>query len=457
MQSRDPPRRRGRRCVRSGTGRRRLAPGLRLQPAPGTIVRFFAWQCRTEEQLALGEDGPVGWVLLSREAVARADEALDPDARGVRDEVGFLALHQGFADRFFPGTSVLHTRLRYVLFVPWLLDTVAERGGTDFAERFSVAETALAGQLNRQKKPEGVIGGRVWPDPAVQPPSMAYWTALGTWRILRARPDGSAPSRAETLRRMANRPARRGRATDDEDAALEEDGGSTFVKLPPRPKGVGTSDGSVSFELETLEREFLRRHLLGLRRHGSKELSLLARIVDARIGRDEAVPWARAIREVADEEDSAALVLARRASALAGIGRAVYAALLENAHKEDGLSESTAHRERLAVLVETEGGDARSLDLGALNDLLTGLPAGLRGVLANTRAWLTSGRKEPDLLYEEYAAAEWDRKRDRARLPRTVGGRKRRAEWDPGEHPDAERLHYRWQNVRRLLRDLYGE
>lgn len=70
--------------------------------------------------MAHGQDGPVGWVLLSREAVARAEEALDPDDRGVRDEVGFLALHQGFADWFFPGTSVLHTRLRYVLFVPWL-------------------------------------------------------------------------------------------------------------------------------------------------------------------------------------------------------------------------------------------------------------------------------------------------------------------------------------------------
>ena len=403
------------------------------------------------------QDGPVGWVLLSREAVARAEEALDPDGRGVRDEVGFLALHQGLADRFFPGTSVLHTRLRYVLFVPWLLDMVAERRGTDFAARFSDEETALAGQLNRQKNPEGVIGGQVHPFAAAQPPSMVYWTALGTWRILRTRPDGSAPSRTETLRRMAARPAPRVRATDDENVALEEDGGSAFVKLPERPKELGTPDVSVSFELETHEREFLRRHLLGVRRYGSNELSLLARIVDAGIGHEEADLWTQAIREVADEEDRAALVLARRASALAGIGRAVYAALLENAHKHDGLSESTAHRELLATLVDAEGGEARDLDLDALKDLLPRLPAGLLAVLAGTRAWLASGRKDPDPLYEQYAAAEWDRKRDRARLPRTVGGRKRRAEWDPGEHPKAKRLHYRWENVRRLLKDLYGE
>ena len=110
-------------------------------------------------------DGPVGWVLLSREAVARAEEALGPNDRGVRDEVGFLALHQGFADRFFPGTSVLHTRLKYLLFVPWLMEMVAERGGTDYASRFAAAETELSGQLLRQENPDGVIGGRIWPRP----------------------------------------------------------------------------------------------------------------------------------------------------------------------------------------------------------------------------------------------------------------------------------------------------
>ena len=405
--------------------------------------------------MARGQDGPVGWVLLSREAVARAEEALDPDDRGVRDEVGFLALHQGFADRFFPGTSVLHTRLRYALFVPWLLEAVAERGGSDFAARFAAAETALAGQLRRQKNPDGVIGGRVWPRPAAQPPSMAYWTALGTWQILRSPPGGRAPTRAETLRRMSARPAQRGRVTDGEDVALEEDGGSVFVKLPEPPEGLGTRGGTVSFELEPEEREFLRRHLLGVRRHGSKELSFLARLADRGLGPESSVPWAPEISNVAGDEDRAALGIARRASALAGIGRAVYAALLETAHEDDERSASTAHRERLAVLVDAEGEDARGLDLGALESLLPGLPARLRDVLANTWAWLASGTTDPAPLYDYYAAAEWDRKRDRARLPRTVGGRKRRAEWDPGEHPEAERLHYRWPNVRRLLTDLH--
>lgn len=63
-----------------------------------------------------------GWTLLSRDALRRAETQLRDDVEGVRDEIGFLSLHQAYADRFFPGMSVLHTRLRYVLFVPWMPD-----------------------------------------------------------------------------------------------------------------------------------------------------------------------------------------------------------------------------------------------------------------------------------------------------------------------------------------------
>ena len=57
--------------------------------------------------------------MLSREEMRQA-ERLASGEQDTRDEIGFLLIHQGFADRFFPGTSVLHTRVRYALFVPWL-------------------------------------------------------------------------------------------------------------------------------------------------------------------------------------------------------------------------------------------------------------------------------------------------------------------------------------------------
>ena len=60
------------------------------------------------------------------------------------------------------------------------------------------------------------------------------------------------------------------------------------------------------------------------------------------------------------------------------------------------------------------------------------------------------------VLEPAYRRAEEARKGRRARLSRTLDGRDRRAEWDNEEHGAAEPLHYRWGNVKRLLRDLEG-
>ncbi|KAB0678465.1 hypothetical protein F6X38_15635 [Aureimonas leprariae] len=49
-----------------------------------------------------------GLTFLSRAALRQAERAMLGGSAGVRDEVGFLLVHQRYADRFFPGTSVLH-------------------------------------------------------------------------------------------------------------------------------------------------------------------------------------------------------------------------------------------------------------------------------------------------------------------------------------------------------------
>ena len=302
----------------------------------------------------------IGWILLSREAVARAEEALASTEKGVRDEVGFLALHQGFADRFFPGTSVLHTRLRYVLFVPWLMNEVASNGGTDIARRFSAAETALAGQLKDGPDSDGIIGGRVWPRPTAQPPSMTYWSALGSWGILRQRDDRSLPTRTQTLRRLSRPRGRVNmRLNDDDGGALDGDTTSPFVSLPRAPKAIRLRGEPLDFRLSPVERSFLRRHLFGVRRPTTATPCLLAGLTEAEVGPETADLWVTAVEDVADAEDRAALVTARHAAGLAGIGRAVYAALVEITQAQDGLHESTIHRNHLHEMLELHGHNAR--------------------------------------------------------------------------------------------------
>jgi hypothetical protein len=193
-----------------------------------------------------------GWTYLSREALRQAEAQLSNEGAGVRDEIGFLILHQRYADQFFPGTSVLHTRLRYVLYVPWLYQTLrhkVRRGRIE--EAVQSAEIALAGRL-RNAEGGGVIGGLKYPKPTSQPPSVVYWTALGTWGILRPRADGRLPSRAQmhALLQSRSRPA-----LDDDGQPLASID-LPFSPLPPSPPD-WDRDGALDFQLKSAEATFL--------------------------------------------------------------------------------------------------------------------------------------------------------------------------------------------------------
>ena len=47
-----------------------------------------------------------------------------------RDELGIGTARDALADLLFPGTSTLHTRARYHLFIPWAYQTAVDRGGS---------------------------------------------------------------------------------------------------------------------------------------------------------------------------------------------------------------------------------------------------------------------------------------------------------------------------------------
>jgi hypothetical protein len=50
---------------------------------------------------------PFGWVEISDAAPQRLQRELEQKGKEVVDEMGVLAIHAGYADYFFPGTSVL--------------------------------------------------------------------------------------------------------------------------------------------------------------------------------------------------------------------------------------------------------------------------------------------------------------------------------------------------------------
>lgn len=395
-----------------------------------------------------------GWTLLSKEALKRAETQLREDLDGVRDEVGFLALHQAYADRFFPGTSVLHTRLRYVLFVPWLYQRLMEsrerRRIDDVLER---EELGLVGRLKVSEE-EGIIGGRSFPKPTTQPPSMVYWGALGAWRILRPSPSGVLPSRSAVHRALVRGTS--GYHLHDDDHHPLEESESIFGNLPSPSLDWSDPRKPLDFVLEPSEARFLRGCLVAVQRpttDGSK--SLLACLVGVPLT-DSTELWSAKVTSAAEHEDRLPLRRSHQAAALAAIGRAAYGALVESIReKVDGIPTPNVHRRNLPEVVAEHRDEGLELDIEAVSlDAPGRINEGILTILRETQAWLHESKRDVEKLHRAYESAECARKGRRARLAMTITGREKRAEWVADEHPLARPLHYRWDNVRRLLLDL---
>jgi hypothetical protein len=397
-----------------------------------------------------------GWTLLSRDALRRAETQLRDDVEGVRDEIGFLSLHQAYADRFFPGTSVLHTRLRYILFVPWMYERIARQPDrqrvSDLVEK---QELELTRRL-KETGEDGVIGTRSYPNPTAQPPSLTYWSALNTWRILRPE-NGTTPSRQAVHRAIARKPIRQHLQDDDKQLLVEDD--PFFCSIPVPPPCWTDTTQRLDFQLEEPERMFLRNCFLSVTRPGSKkDQSLLARLVEQRVTMtDQLGLWSLKVRGAADQYDRDALLRARQAAALSAVGRGVYAALVEEMReKHDTIPTESVHRTNLDTVIGEFMTDASALHVDDVLIDAPSVPAGILDVLRATQSWLGGRTRSLSSLYESYERAEARRKGRRARLSKTLSGRERRAEWVPSEHPAASPLHYRWKNVRQLLMDLQG-
>lgn len=376
---------------------------------------------------------------------------------GVRDEVGFLIVHQRYADQFFPGTSVLHTRLRYALLIPWLYESLRAKRPIpkDYAQAFIDLEHRLTGRLqykDREGEPDGVIGGEVYPRAISQPPAYVYWTALAKWGLISLRPDGRQWSRPDMARLLAG--ANKRALHDDDGKPLETAVWPIKGLIDPPVDWAGNS--KMTLELSPNEKAFLAYKLRAVRSPTNpREPSLLAKLVGRPL-KDAEHSWDDEIVDLAGME-AARLRRAGQAAALSAIGRAVYAALVESVKEErDKRPQENLHRRDLGDVVRDWGAQAAALDFPHFLEDVGHLPAPVEAVLRETLAWIRSKKKDPLLLLGVYERAEYSRKGDRARLANNQFGVDRRMEWQGEKHGYAEPLHYRWGNVKRLLRDLEG-
>ena len=103
---------------------------------------------------------------------------------GTLDEMGLGSLRDALSDALFPGISFTQTRLRYVLFIPWLYRRLENRRVRSDAVQQAArqAEIALIDPLIRNPDNVGVIG-RMSREALVRLPSSLYWHTLNRWGI----------------------------------------------------------------------------------------------------------------------------------------------------------------------------------------------------------------------------------------------------------------------------------
>jgi hypothetical protein len=126
-----------------------------------------------------------GWLDTDSEQRRKMLEVVELfKEEGTVDELGIGSIRDALADSLFPGTSVLQTRLRYVLFIPWLMQRAAARKSSpaEMSAEFRALEYRLIDSLLSGGERLGVIGNTARSSLKRMPSGM-YWAALGAWRI----------------------------------------------------------------------------------------------------------------------------------------------------------------------------------------------------------------------------------------------------------------------------------
>jgi hypothetical protein len=392
----------------------------------------------------------LAWVDFSadeRERMRRAIALIGE--RDVRDELGLGTIRDAFAERFFPGTSTIQTRMRYFLLVPWCCRAVEARGRT--ADRFDrdlrKVELALAEVLRGSVDPEGSFG-RVAGATIKRLPGSVYWSGLRRWEILRFR--GSQAEYHEELEQI--RRAHERAIRPDDEGVFERGPAIWHERLPGVPDEF---PNGASFALTRAEAEYLQDRI-----SATCGGSILARFASQGRRSDVAFAWLHPDAGMLSRPQAAELDLARRFSAVVLGAALLYNLMLaERCSRDDRLALIDKYRAKLSEWASSDERD----DLGGwsafeVREFVSAAraavpPATLRfvedwmGALAAAGAARASGDASCRRLVQ---AREERIKRGRSRFrnPRALD------QW--GGAAGAARIDYRWPAVQRILNDLHA-
>lgn len=104
--------------------------------------------------------------------------------QGTVDELGIGGVRDAMSDTLFPGTSTLHTRIRYLLFVAWIYRDLehVKLPSTHVDRRLKAHESRLIDALEAGGEYDGVIGIEAR-ERLQRFPSILYWNALAMFGL----------------------------------------------------------------------------------------------------------------------------------------------------------------------------------------------------------------------------------------------------------------------------------
>ena len=189
--------------------------------------------------------------------------------RETRDELGLGGIRDSIADHLFPGTSTIQTRLRYMLFIPWLFQMLegSKADADQLASEARALENRLVKALKAGDEISGVIG-RDAGDDLQRLPSSVYWAGLRTWGI-RLFP-GSTDNLFSSMRHL-----RRNQPTVHESEDVASAANVLHIWTPSLPRPPKELLEAVRFQLTQDEAQFIIERLIAHQPHSL--LSFLAR------------------------------------------------------------------------------------------------------------------------------------------------------------------------------------
>ena len=372
-----------------------------------------------------------------------------------RDELGLGGIRDSFADRLFPGTSTIQTRLRYMLFVPWIYRALEEKrmAPGEFARRADTAERDLIDTMrNVDEREAGVFGGRSGRQ-LKRLPSSVYWAGLGSWgiRIVDLSQDQYHRQIGAIYRRratQADRDRERSKNGDDSERTPEPGTLTWHQRLPKPPSGFPME---ADFNLTSEEASFLLDCIQ--RSHANSLLAHLALHCDPA---DVGAPWLHPDLASFTPEHRELLDHGRRFSELMHGAALVYNIALASERSWDEKMEE--HREALdAWVAALDLAVVRNWSLSRLWELTVGFghtitPATRRFV----EQWIHMVGARADCLGDDLSARELVRRREMSLKRARSRFTNRRALDQWGGSSGLGHMTYRWSTATTFLHDLHA-